>query len=528
MNLLNRVMSYDKTKVENQEICNCEECVLKTKSISVRIKGIDLFDDFLKKLENYQIMCREHKVLNIINLKYWYKNIKTKTFIWKSLFIHDNKYDYSRVEYINCKTKVYIKCKKHNYYFWQAPTKHLSGHNCPFCAVEKGKIPPKLSLEKFIQQSKIIHGNKYDYSKVDYKNARTKVIIICLNHDKPYEFVQTPESHLRGQGCPKCGGKLKLTTEEFIEQSNQVHGVGRYDYSKVNYKNAKTKVLIICHNHNEPFEFLQDPHSHLQGHGCPKCARELQSKEQSMTFDEFIKEAKNVQGEGRYDYSKVDFINGTTKILIICHNHDEPFEFLQIPREHLQGKGCPKCAGTLKSTIEEFIEKANIKQGKGTYDYSEAEYIDAKTKIKIICPKHGAFWQTPNNHLRGKGCPKCNSSQGAKKVRLFLIKNNIEFEEEKRFSDCKDKRSLPFDFYIPLYNLCIEYDGKQHFSPTTFGSKTMTEDRKLENLKYVQKHDQIKNDYCKQKGINLLRLNNLKTVEQELTEYFKTYKINDI
>ena len=89
MNLLNRVMSYDKTKVENQENCNCEECVSKTKSISIRIKGIDLFDDFLKKLENYQIMCREHKVLNIINLKYWYKNIKTKTFIWKSLFIHD-------------------------------------------------------------------------------------------------------------------------------------------------------------------------------------------------------------------------------------------------------------------------------------------------------------------------------------------------------------------------------------------------------------------------------------------------------
>ena len=114
------------------------------------------------------------------------------------------------------------------------------------------------------------------------------------------------------------------------------------------------------------------------------------------------------------------------------------------------------------------------------------------------------------------------------KTYLALHKAFTEILEEKRFDDCKDKRSLPFDFYIPLYNLCIEYDGKQHFSPTTFGSKTMTEDRKLENLKYVQKHDQIKNDYCKQKGINLLRLNNLKTVEQELTEYFKTYKINDI
>ena len=153
MSLLTRIMSYDKTKNENQENCNCEKCVSKIKNISVEIENIKA-DDFLRKFENHRMICKEHEILNIINLEYWYKDIKTKTFIWKSLFIHDNKYDYSQVEYINCKTKVYIRCKKHNYYFWQAPTKHLSGQGCPICGKEKQIKKPHINNGRIYRKSK--------------------------------------------------------------------------------------------------------------------------------------------------------------------------------------------------------------------------------------------------------------------------------------------------------------------------------------------------------------------------------------
>lgn len=272
MNSLTRIMSYDKTKNENQESCNCEECVSKTESISIKIENIKLFNDFSRKFENHQMICKEHEILNIINLEYWYKDIKTKTFIWKSLFIHDNKYDYSRAEYINCKTKVYIKCKKHNYYFWQAPTKHLYAQGCPICGKEKQIRNHTLTTEEFIEKANITHGiGKYNYSKVKYVNANTEVIIVCSKHG---EFLQTPHTHLRGHGCPMCkyerlSNLHKLTTEEFIELANETHGLDKYDYSKVKYINANEDVIIICPKHGE---FSQRVSHHLSGHGCPTCS----------------------------------------------------------------------------------------------------------------------------------------------------------------------------------------------------------------------------------------------------------------
>ena len=446
MNSLTRIMSYDKTKL-NQENCNCDECV--------SVENAELKNQIIEYPK-----LSEEEIEKIIFERYSDKDEKTKTFIRKAL-------------------------RK--------------------------------------------HGDRYDYSNVIYMKAHGKVEIICRveGHES---FLQTPNSHLNGNGCKFCSiekrSTLKtLTLDEFIEKANKVHGYRRYDYSKVEYKNNKTRICIICHNHNEPYEFLQKPNSHLNGSGCPLCARIKQSLEQTLTLDEFIEKANKKHGEGTYDYSKVKYVNCDTEVIIICHNHEEPYEFKQIPSKHLLGHGCPICGVQKRAkeralSLSEFIEKANKKHGKGTYDYSESEYINSKTPLIIICSKHGKFKQTPNTHLRGSGCFKCNKYKGEIAIRNFLIKNQIEFEEQKKFEGCEYKRQLKFDFYLPKHNLCIEFDGEQHFKPHDFSSK-LDEKEKKKNLKLVQYRDQIKNDYCKKNGINLLRIRYDENIEEKLIKYFQ-------
>ena len=195
------------------------------------------------------------------------KTIKTtlKEFIEKARTVHGNKYDYTKVDYKGCKTKVCITCPKHGE-FWQTPESHLNGNGCVKCYDEEKRGKSRQhNKEWFIKKSREIHGDKYDYSKIEYKTITDKVCIFCPIHG---EFWQTPANHIWSKnGCQICGGTKKLSKEEFIEKARKLHG-DKYDYSKVEYINNKTKVLIICPTHGE---FLQTPNSHLIGNGCPKC-----------------------------------------------------------------------------------------------------------------------------------------------------------------------------------------------------------------------------------------------------------------
>ena len=457
MNVLNRMMSYDKTKNENQEQCNCAECVsVENVDVSEKREIVGNFkyaDDFLIKVENYRMICREYKILNTINTEYWYKDVKTKNFIWKSLHVHGDKYIYHKSVYVKSKEKLLIECRVEGHEpFPQRPNDHLNGHGCSDCSGTK-----KMTKETFIEKAIKIHGlGRYDYSEVEYVNVMTNVLIICHKHDSPYRFPQTPNCHLDGEGCPLCAKTKKLTLEEFIEKANKKHGVGRYDYSKVNYVDNRSDVIIICHNHDEPYEFKQNANSHLQGSGCRLCAIE----------------------EGKL---------------------------------------------FLKMTKEKFIERA-IKIHSNLYDYSKVIYKGYDSKVQIICKKHNRLFKiTPHRHLQGQGCPLCYSSKGETAVRNWLIENKIEFEEQKRFKDCKNIKPLPFDFYLPQYNLCIEFDGKQHFIPTDFKSN-LTEEEKLKSFELLQIRDNIKTDYCKNNNINLLRIKYTENIEEKLIEYFKNHE----
>jgi very-short-patch-repair endonuclease len=261
-----------------------------------------------------------------------------------------------------------------------------------------------------------------------------------------------------------------------------------YDYSMVEYINNKTKVKIICPIHDE---FLKRPNDHLNGVGCSKCSKKY------MDTKYFIEKSDEIH-KGFYDYSMVEYINNKTKVKIICPIHDE---FSQLPGDHMKKHGCPDCVQLKKKTTKQFIKEAIEIYG-DKYNFSLVEYINSMTKVKIICPVHGEFMITPNNFLsKNNGCPDCNNkrSKGELEIKNFLLEKNIKFKEQKTFEGCVFKYKLKFDFYLPDYNLCIEYDGQQHFEKYRFEK----DDTKL---KIRQQRDQTKNEYCKNNNINLLRI----------------------
>ena len=294
------------------------------------------------------------------------KKSNTEDFVKSAKSIHGNKYDYSKVEYINSYTKVCIICPKHGE-FWQTPKDHIhSKAGCPMCYGNK-----KYTLEEFILKAREVHGWKYDYSKVKYENYETKICIICPEHG---EFWQTPHSHLSGNGCPFCAGKA-LGQSLFIKKSIEKHG-NKYDYSKVEYKGNKEKVCIICPEHGE---FWQTPSQHLR-HGCFKCGNALKGESLKSTKENFIEKAKLVHGD-KYDYSKVEYKNNRTPVCIICPKHGE---FLQKPNYHLSGNGCQKCNKShMERELSMFFQENDIvfeeqKQfdwlGKQSLDFYLPEY----------------------------------------------------------------------------------------------------------------------------------------------------------
>jgi hypothetical protein len=360
----------------------------------------------------------------------------------------------------------------------------------------------KLTTEEFIKKAKKIHGDdKYDYSKTEYKNAKTVVIIICniFGHG---EFIITPNNHISGkQGCCKCGhGMYIFSTKDFIENSKKIHG-DKYDYSKSIYKKMNSLLIITCLliGHGD---FEQTPSNHItHKQGCSLCANNYKSN-----TIEFIEKSILVHGIDKYDYSNVHYVNRESCVEIICTTHGT---FQQTPGNHLCGYGCNKCGIiqmkiSQKKTLEEFINEANIVHN-NKYDYSDVNYENARTKITIICPKHGPFSQTPDSHLRECGCPNCFSKHSKAQIEYLnfmasLKKINIRHAENG--GEYKIPNTIySADGYNDKFNTIYEYHGdfwhgnpkiynKMDLNPitkTTFGKlyeNTIQREEKIKNYEY--------------------------------------------
>ncbi|AUR95108.1 hypothetical protein NVP1201B_03 [Vibrio phage 1.201.B._10N.286.55.F1] len=266
---------------------------------------------------------------------------KTKEwFIERSIATHGATYDYSLVDYKNSQTKVTIICKTHGA-FTKSPSKHIIGQGCQKCAFESKAKNLRRSKDDILCEFKRAHGDRYIYNMNEYVDTSSKITITCKIHG---DFLQAPHKHIAGNGCNLCGNESISSSqasklENVISKFISIHG-DKYDYSRVLYKNAKTKVEIKCKFHGL---FLQEPDKHLHGNGCPSCANEKRNDNKKISIHDFISRSKAVHREVEFDYSIVDYKNNNTKVKIICPIHGV---FEQVPASHLVGNGCPNCAKT--------------------------------------------------------------------------------------------------------------------------------------------------------------------------------------
>lgn len=342
----------------------------------------------------------------------------------------------------------------------------------------------KITNESVIKKCKAIHGDKYDYSNLDYVDSKTPLTIICKEHG---EFRQLLCNHLKGCGCPKCGGNNRMKTEEYVSRIKSKCNGPNILFDKVEYVNNHTPITLVCKIHGEwntwptslnkniecpecqkirlhnkfakttkefvekaqsvhknkydyskaeykdnkikvcitchkHGDFWQLPNDHLRGQGCPQCGQDsMWDKRGRMTTEKIVKRFIEVHGD-KYNYDNVNYISPRDKVEIICKKHGV---FLQFPYSHLQGCGCPKCgletlSKRFAKTTEEFITEAKGVHG-NLYDYSKVDYKNSATKVEIVCKKHGSFWQNPMSHLKGIKCPMCYAE-------LSVSKNEIEFQ----------------------------------------------------------------------------------------------------
>jgi len=208
----------------------------------------------------------------------------------------------------------------------------------------------------------------------------------------------------------------------------------------------------------------------------------------------------------KYTYRKVYYVNAKTNVIITCPSHGD---FEQKPCYHLIGHGCYKCGARSKSSTEEFIQKAK-EIHKNKYNYSKVNYTDAKVKVIITCPSHGDFYQTPNSHLTGCGCPRCKTSRGENEIAKLLNDFSIKYETQKKFDSCVYLDYLPFDFFLPDYNTAIEFDGIQHYEPIEFFGG-------IDGFERRQLHDEIKTEYCRENNIRLHRISYIDNIFDKMT-----------
>lgn len=313
--------------------------------------------------------------------------LTTEDFINRSSKIHNNKYDYSKTVYVRANDKVVIICHQHGE-FKQLPRHHIKGIGCQKCGFIKRGENNKKTAEQFINEAKLIHGDKYDYSLVEYTSCRNKVDIICKKHGV---FSQTPSSHLTGMGCSSCGldksTKSRTKTEyKFIEDAIKIHG-DKYDYSLVKYKNSSTKINIICRDHGV---FRQNPSSHLSGAGCVECGK--------LSISKYSKENPNGWSLSNWESSakKSKEFDSFKVYVIKCWNDSEVF--YKIGRTFTKTKLRFRTKRLMPYNYEVIYEFV-FKEAKEAFSYEKKmKRINKKEKyIPLIsfCGRHECFKYIP-------------------------------------------------------------------------------------------------------------------------------------
>lgn len=467
-------------------------------------------------------------------------------------------------EYKSVKEKILCKCKIDGYEWYAKPDSLLHGRGCPMCSGNARK-----THEDFLTEMRNLHPN-IEVLEI-YKNAKTKILCKCKIDG--HEWSSQPNNLLSGQGCPKCAGKIKRTQEEFINEIKKINPLIKI---KGTYINTKSNIECYCHIHD--YTWFPTANALLNGQGCKFCGYDKLKELKQYSHEEFVNIIKernpNILILSKYDGNK-------KKLNIKCNVCD--YSWNTSGNSLLQGKGCPRCGGSLKKTHKEFeLELKNVKPHIIPVD----KYIDSITKIKFRCVKHNCEWEDtpshvlrdrgcpecakesyrtlrmkthtefvkelnsinsnikvlgkyngvsnkilcqcikdnykwnayPNNLLKGIGCPICSNSHGENKISNYLTESNILFFTQYKFDDLFGLKGglLSYDFFLPNYNILIEYNGEQHYNSVDyFGGE--------EQFKIQQEHDNRKRKYAEAHNINLIEIPywDFDNVENILNKYLK-------
>jgi hypothetical protein len=350
----------------------------------------------------------------------------------------------------------------------------------------------KLSISDAMDKIIRVHGNLYSYPNFNYcDGGNTLLDIVCPKHG-PFQLKYTHHVH-RKLKCKKClnGRTTCRTTGDVINQCNVVHN-NKYDYTKFVYTKRSEKSVIICSIHGEFSIYVND---HIRGQGCRFCSGKLTTVD---VIDRFI-----IQHGDKFDYSVVVYKSMSDPIVIGCPIHGQ---IITTPEAHQKSVyGCIHCSGSLTLSTEEFIIRSK-QVHLDRFDYSTTRYVNSSTLVELICKQHGPFLTRPANHIfNGTGCPVCTESKGSRLINQYLILHKIDTIKEYKFLDCvnpKTMSQLRFDFYLPDYNTCIEYDGEGHYIDFSFGGHKSNGS----NLIEYQYRDAIKTEYCRLHNIQLIRI----------------------
>lgn len=359
----------------------------------------------------------------------------------------------------------------------------------------------------------------------DHKIKSTeKYEYICKKHkDKGSQFINWGHFHYNKRGCyycgiEKCGSARKKDLSEY--NGRELAESKGFEYVGISRHDKKIWIQFICPKHRQ-YGVQEMPYNNMKRVvvGCQHCIGRNDSEEEVLY---------EMYEANPYIILLEPYKGRTKKIKMMCILHN--VIFVSTPYDIISGKGCMQCgldklSQSLKIPIEIYIKKLNER-----FEYIKlvSGYNGVTQLADFYCEKcNNSFIDYPNYILR-RGCPNCNSTSMEQKISKILTHYGIEYKHQFSFIDCKDKRSLPFDFYLPKYNILIEYDGRQHYYPVNFGG--ISDEDALKNLEITQKHDKIKTEYCKTHHIPLIRIPywDNENIEQIILDNIKCYtKQND-
>jgi len=519
--------------------CSTEEFIQKAINVHKKIYGFDK-TDYIGSKKPVIIKCMKHGYFTIIPSNFLKgsgcrscgierggnkRRSNSKEFIQKAIKIHGDRYDYNNVVYKSAKEHVDVTCRVHGD-FSVSPSNHLSNkRGCPDCAGHKSRagilnLSRRVSQSEFLTRAKNAHtGKNYNFDKAIYITQNDNVIVTCPLHG---DFKIRPYNLWNGGGCFLCAvdknSQNQLRDWEFLKEELSLLHEYKYEYSNTLFNGMNYHFNVECNIHGE-FRILPTNHLYRKG-GCPDCklinfgARS--SKINTYNNQVLISKFNEIHADF-YDYSKVIHTHINDEVIIICKEHGE---FKQIPRNHLQGKGCRECgrksaADKIRLTNKEIISIFRNVHG-NRYDYSEVVYVTNQDKVKIICKIHGPFWQTPNSHRQRKGCSNCSMSKGEALIASILDNGKINYLAEYPVLNPKTGHNLRFDFYLPEKNIFIEFDGLQHFEPVNFGGMSFESSLKVHTR--LKARDKIKDKLAKEMDVKLLRIKYDQDIQESLND----------